>query len=177
MSRETSWKTTKERYVPPSYVDYKQSLNYTSETVERGKYSSASEIRRERGEALLTEQALFFGVFQVCEGKCLASEERQTSAMGKGACLVSGAPRSLRVCLCSTEKRENITPVLEAMGGETWRKGRNNIFPLRDISSRVTRVFPSLCHLCGKRLATRSTTYPMELCLVFKWRFFHFSNF
>ena len=38
----------------------------------------ASEIRRVRGEALLTEQALFFGVFQVCEGKCLASEERQT---------------------------------------------------------------------------------------------------
>ena len=84
-----------------------------------------------RGEALLTEQALFFGVFQVCEGKCLASEERQTRAMGKGACLVSGAPRSLRVCLCSPEKPENITPVLEAVRGETRRKGRNNLFPLR----------------------------------------------
>ena len=68
---------------------------------------------------------------------------------------MSGAPRSLRVCLCSPEMCENITPVLEAMGGETCRKGRNNIFPLRDISSRVTRVFPSLCYLCGKRLLDR----------------------
>ena len=92
---------------------------------------SASEIRRVRGEALLAEQALFFGVFQVCEGKCLASEERQTRAMGKGACLVSGAPRLLRVCLCSPEKRENITPVLEAMRCGTRRKGRSYFFPLR----------------------------------------------
>ena len=124
-----------------------------------------------REEALLTEQALFFGVFQGCEGKCLESEERQTRAVGKGACFVSGAPRSLRVCLCSPEKPENITPVLEAMGSETWRKGRNNIFPLRDISSRVTRVFPSLCSLCGKRLATRSKTNPMALCLIHSFFF------
>ena len=117
--------------------------------------------------------------FAACEErrKCLVGEQRQTRTMGKGPCLVSGAPRSLRVCLCSPEKRENITPVLEGMRGETWRKGRNNIFLLRDISSRATRVFPSLCYLCGKRLATRSKTNPMELCLIFKWRFFHFSEF
>ena len=101
----------------------------------------ASEIRRVRGEALLTEQALFFGVFQVCEGKCLASEERQTRAMGKGACLVSGAPRSLPVCVCSPEKPENITPVLQGMRGKTRKKRKNNQFPLRDTSSLVTRVF------------------------------------
>ena len=102
----------------------------------------ASEIRRVRGEALLTEQALFFGVFQVCEGKCLASEERQTRAMGKGACLVSGAPpRSLPACICSPEKPENITPVLQAMRGKTRKKRKNNLFPLRDTSWPVTRVF------------------------------------
>ena len=79
-----------------------------------------------RGEALLSEQALFFGVFQVCEGKCLASEERQTRAMGKArvSCLALLA-RS------SPEKPENITPVMEAMRGETRRQGRNNLFPLR----------------------------------------------
>ena len=44
---------------------------------------------------------------------------------------MSGAPRLLRVCLCSPEKRENITPVLEAMRCGTRRKGRSNLFPLR----------------------------------------------
>jgi len=106
----------------------------------------------------------YFGVFQVC----LASEERQTRAMEKGGDLVSGAPHSLRVSHCSPEKPENITPVLEAMTGKTRRRGEiiSSLFVLP--SSRVTRVFPSLCYLCGKRLATRSKTYPMELCLLFK---------
>lgn len=86
-----------------------------------------------RGEALLSEQALLFGVFQVCEGKCLASKGGRGGGApdtrdGKGACLVSGAPRSL---FTTPKKPENITPVMEAMRGETRRQGRNNLFPLR----------------------------------------------
>ena len=42
---------------------------------------------------------IFFGVIQVRAGKREASEERQTRAIGRLlASLVSGFPRSLRVC-------------------------------------------------------------------------------
>ena len=87
----------------------------------------ASEIRRVRGEALLTEQALFFGVFQVCEGKCLASEERQTRAMGKGACLVSRVWRSslasrLRLFTWETRKYNACSASYERQDAEEEEK-------------------------------------------------------
>ena len=69
---------------------------------------------------------------------------------GKGACLVSGAPRSL---FTTPKKPENITPVLEAMRGETWRKGRNNLFSLRvtfvAVDSRISVALPSLRKTIG----------------------------
>ena len=56
-----------------------------------------------------------------CEGKRKASEERQTRATRKGTVFLrfppwreSGAPRSLRACLRLPEKREKITPVMQA---------------------------------------------------------------
>ena len=62
----------------------------------------------------------FFRVFQAIEGKREASEEHQTRATGEGVIFserppshVSDAPRSLRACLRSPEKREKITPVMQ----------------------------------------------------------------
>lgn len=70
--------------------------------------------------------------------------------MGKGACLVSGAPRSL---FTTSKKPENITPVLEAMRGETRRKGGNNLFPLRVTfladDPRISLALPSLWKTIG----------------------------